>query len=162
MEISKYMNQIYESLSKGAFLTTKDEKVNSMTVSWGLIGIEWGTPVMTVMVRESRFSKDALDKNNEFTLTLPIPGEMAEELGFCGSKSGRDFDKIAECNLSLVNSDIIDTPIVYAKGLALECKVLYKEEINSANMCCAVKNKWYASNDYHTYYHAQIVNIKEL
>ena len=87
---------------------------------------------------------------------------MAEELGFCGSKSGRDFDKIAECNLSLVNSDFIDTPIVYAKGLALECKVLYKEEINSANMCCAVKNKWYASNDFHTYYHAQIVNIKEL
>ena len=63
-----YANDILKAVKTGVLLTTKtDDKVNTMTISWGTLGIEWGKTIFTVFVRENRFTKSQLDKNPEFT-----------------------------------------------------------------------------------------------
>ncbi|MBP3398550.1 MAG: hypothetical protein J6K75_02215, partial [Erysipelotrichaceae bacterium] len=77
-----YIKSAMEILPKGAFLTTKSEgKVNTMTIGWGYFGFAWGMPTAAVMVRESRFTKMAMDKEMEFTLTFPLDDSLKKELG---------------------------------------------------------------------------------
>ena len=68
IEVFDYANDILKAVKTGVLLTTKaDDKVNTMTISWGTLGIEWGKTIFTVFVRENRFTKSQLDKNPEFT-----------------------------------------------------------------------------------------------
>ena len=91
---------ILKTLSKGAFLTTAaDGKQNTMTIGWGSLGFKWGQPTFTVMVRQSRYSKELIDANPEFTVSFPVKEGFAPALGLCGSKSGRDLDKFAAAGL---------------------------------------------------------------
>ncbi len=58
-----YAGTICKAMKKGILLTSKlGEKVNTMTIGWGMIGVEWGKPVFITLVRESRFTKEYLDK----------------------------------------------------------------------------------------------------
>ena len=68
IEVFDYANDILKAVKTGVLLTTKaDDKVNTMTISWGTLGIEWVKTIFTVFVRENRFTKSQLDKNPEFT-----------------------------------------------------------------------------------------------
>lgn len=63
IEVFDYANEIMRAVKTGVLLTTKvDGKVNSMTISWGTLGIEWSKPIFTVFVRENRFTKLQLEK----------------------------------------------------------------------------------------------------
>ncbi len=161
--LSKYFKSATEILPKGAFLTTyNDGKTNTMTIGWGSFGFEWGIPVAEVMIRESRYSKIAADKNLEFTLTFPYDDSMKPALAFCGSRSGRDVDKISECNLILKASNKISTPVVECKGLVFECKVIARTKMTPDLTSSEVTEKWYKNGDLHTFYYAKIEDCYEL
>ncbi len=161
--LNDYFKRATEILPKGAFLTTKDDDmVNTMTIGWGAFGFEWGMPVAEVMVRQSRFTKIALDKNAEFTLTFPDDDKMKSALGFCGSRSGRDTDKIKECNITLRESEKIKTPAVDCKGIVFECRVVAKCEMDEKLTADTIKDKWYKNGDLHTIYYAAIENCYEI
>ena len=166
MEISNYSNYIkkaIEILPKGAFLTTKsDDKINTMTIGWAAFGFQWGIPTVEVMVRESRFTKAMIDDSMEFTITFPCDDSMKSELSFCGIKSGKDTDKIKECNIELLPSEIIETPAVYCKGIIFECKVVSAINMTSDTTNEEIADKWYKNNDFHTIYHAKVVNCREI
>lgn len=128
INVTEYASEIMSALSKGVLLTTKaGDKVNSMTISWGMLGIEWGKPLFITVVRESRFTRELLEKTPEFTINIPI-GEYDKQItGVCGSKSGRDMDKIKELNLTLEDPETISVPGIKELPLTLECKVVYKQ-----------------------------------
>lgn len=155
--------EITKSLKKGAFLTTKhNEKVNTMTISWGNIGAEWGKDVFITLVRDSRFTKEALDKTGIFTVTIPKTDEMKEALSFCGTKSGRDYDKIKECALKLKDGRAVDVPVIDCKSIAVECRVIYAQRMDETAMTPEFKEKFYASGDIHTLYHGEILAMYEV
>lgn len=154
---------ILSYLKKGAFLTTIcEDKVNTMTISWGNIGIEWGEDVFIALVRDSRFTKNYLDKNGKFSVTIPTDDSLKNELAFCGTKSGRDFDKIKECGLTLEKSDNFDVPHIKCNSIIVECEVMYYQRMDEANMGDAFKEKFYSSGDIHTLYHGKILNMYEV
>lgn len=100
-----------KAVKKGVLITTKvEDKVNSMTVSWGTLGIEWGKPILTIFVRENRFIKRQLEKNPEFTVNIPIGEFNRKILGVCGTKSGRTNGKISELKLSIEEPKSISVP----------------------------------------------------
>ena len=161
--LTEYFKKATEILPKGAFLTTKDgEKVNTMTIGWGSFGFQWGIPVVEVMIRESRFSKIATDKNLEFTLTFPYDDSMKAALTYCGTKSGRDVDKIKECNLEILPGKEVPTPIIACKGLIFECKVVSRSEMTRELTSSTVLDKWYKNGDLHTIYYASIEACYEI
>lgn len=72
IEVWDYAGEIMASLQKGVLLTSQaDGRVNTMTISWGTLGIEWATPIFTVFVRENRFTRQLLERNPEFTISIP-------------------------------------------------------------------------------------------
>lgn len=144
-------------MPKNAFMTTAHNgKINTMTIGWGSIGIMWGKPVFTAMVRQSRYTKELVDQSGEFTITLPYD-DTKEALALCGSKSGRDLDKIAAANLSLKTGQVVATPVIAARALQLECKVVFKQTMEQQNLDSANQSKWYANGDYHTLYFGEVV-----
>ena len=145
--------------SEGAFLITKsqdDAKINVMTIGWASIGYMWKKPIMTVMVRKSRFTHHIIEKAESFAVSIP-GDDLKEALDFCGTKSGRDFDKFKECNLTIVPAQKIDTPIIDLPGFHYECKIVYKSKMNPDFLCKEYKEDVYADNDYHTFYFGEIV-----
>ena len=78
-----YADTILSELSKGVLLTTQaDNKVNTMTSSWGSLGREWGCPIFTTFVREGRFTREQLEKNGQFTVNIPYGTFQKKILGF--------------------------------------------------------------------------------
>lgn len=144
-------------IPKNAFMTTASGgKTNTMTIGWGSVGIMWRKPVFTALVRQSRYTKELVDQSNEFTITLPLT-DMKDALALCGSKSGRDLDKIAAAKLSLADGQSIATPVIAIPGLQLECKVLFKETMTPENLDSATQSSCYGDGDYHTLYFGEIV-----
>ena len=77
-----YAGKIAEALSQGILATTKaDGQVNTMTIGWGTLGIEWGKPICTVYVRQSRHTKAMLEKNGEFTVNIALAFDHRPVLG---------------------------------------------------------------------------------
>lgn len=154
-----YAGHIMKAMPKGILLTTAYEgKVNTMTIGWGTMGIEWGKPIFIAYVRESRFTKELLEKNGEFTVNVPLSGCDGRILGFCGSKSGREVDKIKELGLTLEEPESISVPGIKELPLTLECKVIYKQEqpldLIPENIC----QRFYAQGDHHIAYYGEILN----
>ena len=82
IDVYDYAGQICKALPKGVLLTTRaEDQLNTMTIGWGKIGIEWGKPVFIAYVRESRYTFQLLKKSGEFTVNVPVSGENREILG---------------------------------------------------------------------------------
>ncbi len=160
-----YAGHICKAMKTGILLTTKaGETVNTMTIGWGKIGIEWNKPVFIAYVRETRYTKQLLEENGEFTVNIPYGAFDNKILGYCGTKSGRDTDKIRDLGLTLVESDVVSVPGIRQLPLTLECKVIYKQQQDLSKMPEAVIDRFYpvideaGFRDYHIAYYGEIVN----
>ena len=128
INIFDYAARINEAMKKGILLTTKaGEKVNTMTIGWGTMGIEWGRPIFTAFVRESRYTRELLDQTGEFTVSIPLEPADPQILVYCGRNSGRDADKIKDAHLTPVEPDVVNAPGIKELPLTIECKVLYSQ-----------------------------------
>ena len=167
IEVFDYAGEIMKRLAKGVLLTTKaNGKVNTMSISWGALGIEWNKPIFTTYVREGRFTRELLDANGEFTVNIPMDGSDLSLIGKCGSVSGRDTDKIAANNLTLVDGDLVSVPAIKEYPLTLECRIVYKQLQDKNAISEADKARFYpdlpstncaGNRDYHIAYFGEIV-----
>ena len=159
-----YAGDICKALPKGILITTKNgDFVNTMTIGWGHLGIEWGKPIFVAYVRESRHTKTMLENHGEFTINVPMGNVDKNILGFCGTKSGRDLDKIRELGLNLVDSDVVSVPGIAELPLTLECKVIYKQKQDLSAIPEEILKRYYPADetgfqDYHYAYYGEIVN----
>ncbi len=155
-----YANTICKAMPKGILLTTKaGEQVNTMTIGWGHIGIEWGKPIFVAYVRESRHTKKLLDETMEFTVNVPLADLDRKILGYCGTKSGRDTDKIRDLGLTLEPGEAVAVPGIQELPLTLECKVIYRQFEALTEMPQDVLDRYYPGNeDPHTAYYGEILN----
>ncbi|MFW6008057.1 MAG: flavin reductase family protein [archaeon] len=159
VDYNEYFSEASSSLSKGAFLTVKNNnELNTMTIGWATIGIIWGKPVLMVMVRKSRYTYNLIENTGEFSVSFAFGDKMKKELNFCGTRSGRNYDKFEECSLITVPGDKIDTPLIKNCDLHYECKIRFKQAMNKDNLVQEFDNKFYGSGDYHTLYFGEIVN----
>ncbi len=169
IDLFEYTGEILKGVRSGVLVTSKaGDKVNSMTISWGMMGIEWGKPVFITVIREGRFTRELLEKNGEFTVNIPLDDSQKKILGFCGSKSGRDMNKIQELGLTLEEPEEISVPGIKELPLTLECRVIYKQKQDIAAMDKETVEKFYPQNvdssftgsnrDVHIAYYGEIVN----
>lgn len=128
INVFDYSNHILQSLSDGILLTTASNKhINTMTIAWGMLGIDWRLPMFITFVRESRLSYEYLLENPQFTINVPTGPFDRRILGIAGSKSGRELDKIAGLGLHLEEPEKISVPGIRELPLTLECEVVYRQ-----------------------------------
>lgn len=157
-----YAGRIMEAVSKGVLLTTAaDGEVDTMVIGWGHLGTIWYKPTFVTYVRESRHTKTLLDKNGEFTVNIPLGQVDKNIISVCGTKSGRDMDKIKELGLTLEPGTTVSIPGIKELPLTLECKVVYKQDQDPNAIDPDSFARFYApgthnEGDYHTAYFGEI------
>lgn len=149
----------FQMIGKDWLLLTakKDGKVNTMTASWGGVGIMWGKQVAFVFVRPQRYTKEFIDAGSELSISV-LPEEYRKELNYFGTVSGRDEDKIGKSGLKV--EEYGEVPYFEAARLAFICKKLYAQELKEE--CFVEKEyveRWYPNKDYHTMYVVEIEKV---
>ena len=163
IDLWEYAGQILEQVGTAALVTTKaDGEVNTMTIGWGTLGVEWKKPLFTVFVRQSRHTKAMLDGAGDFTVNIPLGGDVKQILGVCGSKSGRDVNKIQELGLHLEEPDVISVPGIKELPITLECRVVYKQDQDLNALAEDKRLRYYKpgthdDGDFHTAYYGEVL-----
>ena len=135
----------------------KEDKINTMTASWGGLGIMWDKNVAFIVIRPSRYTKEFIDSADTLSLTF-YEKEYKKQLAYLGSVSGRDEDKISKSNLTVVYEG--ETPYFKEANLAIICRKLFRQEITSDSFVeTGLEEKYYPGKDYHTLYIAEIEKI---
>ena len=142
----------------GAFLLVQDRtgKANPMTIGWATLGVVWGMPALTVLVRPSRYTFGLIEEAKGFSVNVP-KRPMSRELGFCGSRSGRDCDKAAESGLKIVKGLTPGISVLRGRGLVYECETVGRTHILREQLDPAVVSRYYGSGDFHTVYFGKVL-----
>ena len=120
------------------------DQVNTMTIGWGGFGVLWGKNVVYMVVRPERYTHGLLEQAEGFSLTAFDRDERSREiLRLCGTKSGRDMDKIAACDLNLAYDG--EVPYFEEARLVMCCKKIYRSAIMPEFYCGGdgMMEKWY-------------------
>ncbi len=133
------------------------ESYNTMTASWGGMGVLWHRNVCYIVVRPQRHTFSYLEKNEYFTLTF-FHEKYRDVLKFCGARSGRDVSKAVETGI---------TPITTAHGavffsearLVIECRKIYYQDLEPKNFIDPTIAENYPQKDYHRMYVGEIVTV---
>ena len=133
------------------------QKCNTMTVSWGSLGVLWNKPVATVYVRPTRYTLEFLDREATFSLCV-FEEKYRAALNYCGSHSGRDGDKIKAAGLTPVFEGA--APCFQEAKAVFVCKKLYRQDFDPA---CFLDPSLDAANypkkDYHKMFIGSIEKV---
>lgn len=133
------------------------EKYNTMTVSWGGVGVLWGKNVAFIFIRDSRYTNELLKENGLFSISFPNE-QYREAMNYCGSHSGRDVEKFKEAKLTAAFRHGI--PYVDEASIVMLCSKMAAVPINEDSFQDkSIKEKWYKDGDYHTMYVAEIIEV---
>ena len=133
------------------------EACNTMTASWGGLGVLWGAPAATCYIRPQRYTKEFVDREEYFTLAF-FSEEYRKQLSLCGSKSGREVDKVKECGFT-VKTAACGAPYFEEAQLVLVCRKRFAQAMVPNHIPQEIKEKWYPQEDYHTMYIGEIVEV---
>ena len=168
VNVFDYAEVITKSFPNGLLLNTKADKFNAMVIGWGALGRTWQVPTFTVLVRENRYTKGALDNTGVFTVSVPLNGPVPEIVKICGGKSGKDVDKVTAAGLTLEEPEANGVPGVREYPLTIECKVLYAQKQDLSLLPEEIVREMYpqdvdgsapmANRDAHTVYIGQVVS----
>lgn len=167
-EISKEFEKInIKTVTDNFFKITDEEwmlitagdttKYNTMTASWGTFGILWNKPIAICFIRPHRYTFQFAEENQSFTLCF-FDEKYKKTLSFCGSKSGRNTDKIKETGLNPILTQ--NNSIAFEEArLIIECKKIYSDYIKEENFLFQeLIKKNYPSKDFHKFYIGEIIN----
>lgn len=138
--------------------TRPDGETNVMTIGWGTIGVIWGRPIWTVLVRPSRYTYQFIEASGEFTVNVPSLA-MTDFVRFCGSTSGRDHNKLARFEISVTPGHQVGAATVDGCPLVYECRVMHKNDIFPAALDPTIRSEYYPQDDLHRIYYGEILGV---
>lgn len=150
---------VFSMIGKEWLLVTaeKEGKVNTMTASWGGLGVMWGKDVAFIVLRPQRYTKEFVDAGETFSLSV-LGGERRKTLNYLGTVSGRDEDKVAKSGLTVEREG--GTPYFREADTVLICRKLYAQPYDpSCFIDKSCDERWYPDKDYHTLYIAEIEKV---
>ena len=156
----KYLDQnVFSLIGDQWMLITAGtaEACNTMTASWGGLGVIWGAPAATCYIRPQRYTKEFVDREEYFTLAF-FSEDYRKQLSLCGSKSGREVDKVKECGFTVKTAGC-GAPYFEEAELVLVCRKRFAQEMDPSRIPQEIKEKWYPQKDYHTMYIGEIVEV---
>lgn len=147
---------VFDLIGKGWMLITSGslKEHNTMTASWGGLGVLWHNPTATIYVRSQRFTKKFLDKEDFFTLSF-FEEKYRSVLSFCGTNSGANVNKDEQTGIS---PTIFDESVAYEEAkLVLVCKKLYSAKMEPENITNPeIIKTFYPEKGYHYIYLGEI------
>ena len=160
IDISELSFNPFDKIGKQWMLLTggNKEKFNTMTASWGQLGVLWNKNVLTCYIRPNRYTYEFIEKDEYFTASF-LGEEYRNALSFCGSHSGRDYDRAKETCLTPAE---IDGCMTFAEAeLVLVCRKLYSYDMQESDFLTndGIPGKFFSSDPYHRAYISEIVGV---
>lgn len=135
----------------------KEGKVNTMTASWGGLGVMWGKNVAFAVLRPQRYTKEFVDNSESFSLSF-YDSSYKKQLGYLGSVSGRQENKIEKAGLKVAHVDKV--PYFEEANMVIVCEKLYAQEYKpDCFIAKELDGEWYPDKDYHTLYVSEVKKI---
>lgn len=153
------MNPFTKIGKEWALVSAGDKlKANTMTVSWGGLGVLWGKNVTFLFIRDSRYTKEFIDNGDFFTVSF-LNEEYREALNYCGAKSGRDEeDKFKGAGLTKAFRHGIPYPD--EANLVILCKKMAAVPMPEESFLDeSIMTKWYPDKNMHTMYVGEIIEV---
>lgn len=154
----KLNENVFNLLDKKWMLITagSSENFNMMTASWGGLGVLWNKPVVTLYIRPQRYTFKFVESNKNFNISF-YDQEYKPALNFCGSKSGREFNKAKETGLTPVTTP--NGCVTFKESyLSIDCVKLYADNLKSSQFIdISLIEKIYPSKDFHRFYIGGII-----
>jgi flavin reductase (DIM6/NTAB) family NADH-FMN oxidoreductase RutF len=157
IQIDSVLPHLIKQIKAGVFLIVQaGDDLNVMTIGWASFGFIWGKPIMTIAVRPTRHTFGIIERGRDFTVSIPS-GNLSKEIELCGTKSGRDCNKIKECGFEIFPAVKVKTPILNIAGTHIECKIVCKTSIDPDKLADDYQ-KLYPNKDFHTMYFGEIMD----
>ena len=149
-------DNVFKLIGKDWMLITAGtrESFNTMTASWGGMGVLWDKKVCFAFVRPTRYTFDFLEKSEFYTFSF-LEEQYRDVLMYCGTKSGRDVNKVIETNLTPIFGN--GTVFFAEARLVMECRKIYVQDITPDNFLDQTMNEYYPKKDYHRIYVGEII-----
>ena len=151
----------FNEIGKEWFLITAGEPgdYNTMTASWGFMGVMWGAPSFICAVRTNRHTFGFIENSDVYSISF-FDESYRSALNFCGTKSGRDYDKAKETGLTPVELDGVMT-FAEAKRVFV-CRKRYSEMMKQEAFTSEeTYNRWYGTDPMHKQYIGEIIAVYE-
>ena len=160
INISELSFNPFEKIGKEWMLLTggNAENFNTMTASWGQLGVLWNKNVFTCYIRPNRYTYEFVDNGESFTVSF-FSEEYRKALSFCGSHSGRDCDKVKETGLTPVE---IDGCMTFEEAdMVFVCRKLYTYDQSAESFTTndGIQEKFYSTDPYHRAYISEITAV---
>ncbi|MCK9423978.1 MAG: flavin reductase family protein [Bacteroidales bacterium] len=152
------MHKTLDELNGNGILLVTGDPPNLMTIGWGTLGVIWHKSIFTVMVRPTRFSFEKMEKSKYFSVCI-LPEGFEKQLALCGSKSGRDLDKIGVCGFTMEKGIRISTPYIVESTVHYECRIVHKHRLDPGTLDTAIDKRFYPKKDYHMVYYGEILGV---
>jgi len=135
----------------------KDGKANTMTASWGGLGVFCNKDVAFTFIRPQRYTKNFVDCADTFSISV-LPEQFRNQLSYLGKVSGRDENKIEKAGLTTVYYD--STPYFKEAELVLICKKMCSADLEKSHFIEeSLCDKFFLANDFHTLYISEIIKV---
>ena len=159
IDVKSIQENVFRKIEEEWFLVTagSGDKVNTMTANWGGFGYLWHRNVCFIFIRPTRYTYEFTENNELFTLSF-FGSEHRGMLDFCGTKSGKDVDKIKECGLHTVEL-YPGAPAFSEADLVICCRKIYFQDINPNYFVDKKIDKNYPKKDYHRMYIGEIIKV---
>lgn len=159
-EISPYdlTENPFKLIGKDWMLITAEHegKINTMTASWGGVGILWNKPVAFIFIRPTRHTFSFVENSEHLSLNF-LPEKYRKELNYCGTVSGRDEAKIEKCNFT-VSKDA--APYFEESDTVFICKKHFAQMLDAESFIHKeMDEKCYGDKNYHKVYIAEIEKV---
>jgi flavin reductase (DIM6/NTAB) family NADH-FMN oxidoreductase RutF len=130
------------------------DNYNTMTASWGGLGVLWNLNVATCYIRPQRHTYKYAEEFDYFTLSF-FPSEYKKALSYCGAHSGKNVDKAKETGLTPIETE---NSIAFEQAnIILECKKLYSDNLKPDSFIeKLLVDKNYPNSDFHRFYIGEI------
>ncbi|MCL2475457.1 MAG: flavin reductase [Chloroflexi bacterium] len=159
IKVSEFNKNPFELIGQEWMLITAakpDGVINTMTASWGTMGVMWGKNIIGCVIKPQRYTKEFVDSATTFSLSF-FPRKFQDKLIYLGDVSGRDEDKIAKVNLTPAYDG--QTPYFNEANLVFICQKIFAQDIIPQSFIDKTIGNWYPKSDYHTMYIGEIIKI---
>ncbi|MCQ2490175.1 MAG: flavin reductase [Ruminococcus sp.] len=160
IDLSELQFNPFAKIGKEWMLLTggKPDSFNTMTASWGQLGVLWNRNVLTCYIRPNRYTYGFIEDGDTFTASF-YGEQYRSALSFCGSHSGRDCDKVSEAGLTPAE---FDGNVAFEEAdMVLVCRKLYSYDLTESGFLTddGIPAQFFGSDPYHRAYISEIVGV---
>lgn len=154
-EVLKFIDPMSLEEKPAIALADNGKRINGLTIGWGGFGVLWNKPCATIYIHKTRFSKEIFDAAEGFSINW-LKEKDRNVLGFFGSVSGRDEDKMKKCGLPSLEYNGI--PYFKDAEAVVFCRIMGRTDFRPQDVDAGVRN-WYQEEGVHTIYEGEITRV---